>query len=466
MEEIYYLRENYNQLKRKRYEEYIKKQNLYYLWMKKSYEEYVENEKKYYLDKKKYYEEYLKRKNKYSKYIKKYYEEYIKNQNKYSLDKKKYYEEYVKTQKRYYLYKKKYDKTDITQNEFLNLIKIDKEENNRNMEEIKNNIYLPFKNNIDENKLEYKEDDSEKHNNSDNENCTDIKGSYKKEYLEKKDEEKEFLEEKDEEFLVINNEKYLEKKYEEYSEEKEKEKEKEKEFLEEKEEDKEFLEQDYDNISSEGIFVKLPVILAETYITIPVEATIKLDGVIMEIKEIKNNIFLNKSRLIPFSSSIIALNSGILFIEGFIKKNIQYVAENSTNVETANVYGNIRNCIVEVPFSFTTRIDLLRLPIFIEKTTPSELEFFTNKIQKRSNCRNSAFGRNSCEESFVYREVFNEKPFVELVKVTFIETDIYKNEILNQDIPNGKKFTEITGKTIVNLTLKVLQKQQLKVVIE
>ena len=428
MEEIYYLRENYNQLKRKRYEEYIKKQNLYYLWMKKSYEEYVENEKKYYLDKKKYYEEYLKRKNKYSKYIKKYYEEYIKNQNKYSLDKKKYYEEYVKTQKRYYLYKKKYDKTDITQNEFLNLIKIDKEENNRNMEEIKNNIYLPFKNNIDENKLEYKEDDSEKHNNSDNENCTDIKGSYKKEYLEKKDEEKEFLEEK--------------------------------------EEDKEFLEQDYDNISSEGIFVKLPVILAETYITIPVEATIKLDGVIMEIKEIKNNIFLNKSRLIPFSSSIIALNSGILFIEGFIKKNIQYVAENSTNVETANIYGNIRNCIVEVPFSFTTRIDLLRLPIFIEKTTPSELEFFTNKIQKRSNCRNSAFGRNSCEESFVYREVFNEKPFVELVKVTFIETDIYKNEILNQDIPNGKKFTEITGKTIVNLTLKVLQKQQLKVVIE
>ena len=56
-----------------------------------------------------------------------------------------------------------------------------------------------------------------------------------------------------------------------------------------------------DVIKAGSVFVKIPVVLAEINITIPVEATITLDQTAMEIKRIKKNVFLTQSRLIPFS---------------------------------------------------------------------------------------------------------------------------------------------------------------------
>ena len=41
------------------------------------------------------------------------------------------------------------------------------------------------------------------------------------------------------------------------------------------------------------VVVKVPVVIAETNITIPVEATIKLDHPAIEIKRIRKNVFLN-----------------------------------------------------------------------------------------------------------------------------------------------------------------------------
>ena len=49
------------------------------------------------------------------------------------------------------------------------------------------------------------------------------------------------------------------------------------------------------------VFVKIPVVLAETEVTIPIEAIIKLDKDAIEIKRIKKNVFLTQCRLIPFS---------------------------------------------------------------------------------------------------------------------------------------------------------------------
>lgn len=453
MEKITHLEENYNQLKRRKYKEYVDRQNMYYLFIRKYYKEYIENENKYYLNKKKYYEEYIKRKNEYSVYIKKYYEEYIKNYNRYYLDRKKFNDEYIKIQKKYYLSKKKYNENNITKNELFNSIKDDDiEKNNINKYNIEKNNYDSIKYDIEESNLQYKKDKLNQYNKLDDKNCINIEEEYSKESL------------KDKYSLKKNNETKIENKYEKYLEQNsggnlEKEY---KECL----EDKEVIEGDYNSISDEGIYVKVPVILAETHITIPIESKIKLDEAVTEIKEIKNNISLNKSRLIPFSSSNIALNSGMLFISGSIRKNIKYTTKNYTKVGTSNIYENLRQCTIEVPFNFSTRIDLIRLPVFIKETTPNELEFFRDKIQRRDNCTNSVFGRNSCKESFVYREVFNEEPFVELVKATFIEVDINKNQILRNVPLDKEELTEITEKTIVNLTLKVLQKQQLRVAIE
>jgi len=212
---------------------------------------------------------------------------------------------------------------------------------------------------------------------------------------------------------------------------------------------------------SEPVFVKIPVILAEINITIPVESTITLDQPVMEIKRIKKNVFLTQSRIIPFSQDNRPGN-GILFIEGFIRENIEYATKTCSIIGLPNVCGDTRQCTVEVPFNFRTRINFIREPIFVENTTPSELEFFTDKLHGCDACSDPVIGHNPCDQIFFSTEFFNEKPFTELVRADIAEIDIHTNPILSCTTPTEQTFTSITEKAVVNLTLKVLQEQQVK----
>ncbi|MGH4123331.1 MAG: CsxC family protein [Clostridium sp.] len=210
------------------------------------------------------------------------------------------------------------------------------------------------------------------------------------------------------------------------------------------------------------VVVKIPVVIAETNITIPVEATITLDQTVMEVKRIKKNVFLTQSRLIPFSHD--SRNcTGILFIAGFIRKNIEYATQTCPSGVNVNVCGDIRHCTVQVPFNFTTRVTFLRPPIFTENTTPSELEFFTDKLAGCDACADPVLGRNPCDQNFYFTEYFNEKPFVELVRADITEIDIHTNPTSNCQTPTEQRFTELTEKIVVNLTLKVLQNQQVRI---
>lgn len=87
------------------------------------------------------------------------------------------------------------------------------------------------------------------------------------------------------------------------------------------------------------VVVKIPVVIAETNITIPVEATIKLDYPAIEIKRIRKNVYLTQSRVIPFSQDGV-FGTGILFIAGFIRKNIEYATKTCGRYGSHNVCGN------------------------------------------------------------------------------------------------------------------------------
>ena len=215
-------------------------------------------------------------------------------------------------------------------------------------------------------------------------------------------------------------------------------------------------------IKSEPVFVKIPVVLAEVNITIPVESTITLDQPVMEIKQIKKNVFLTQSRIIP-SSQDNRPSNGILFIKGFIRENIEYATKTCSIIGIPNVCGDTRQCTVEVPFNFTTRIAFVRPPIFVENTTPSELEFFTDKLQGCDACSDPVIGHNPCDQIFFTTEFFNEKPFTELVRADIAEVDIHTNLTLSCTVPTEQMFTQLTEKVLVNLTLKVLQEQQVEI---
>ncbi|AQS10226.1 hypothetical protein CLOBY_23690 [Clostridium saccharobutylicum] len=213
-------------------------------------------------------------------------------------------------------------------------------------------------------------------------------------------------------------------------------------------------------VPATSVLVKVPVVLAETNITIPVEATITLDQPVREIKRIKKNVFLTQSRLIPFSATPATPGTGILFIAGFVRKNIEYATQTCITPGTPNFCGNIGQCTVEVPFNFTTRVTFIRTPIFTENTTPSELEYFTDQLQSCDTCADPVLGRNPCDQSFSFTEFFNEKPFVELISAVVTEVDIHRNPTASCELPTEQLFSTLTEKLVVNLTLKVLQKRQ------
>ncbi|MBU3145694.1 CsxC family protein [Clostridium sp. CF012] len=215
-------------------------------------------------------------------------------------------------------------------------------------------------------------------------------------------------------------------------------------------------------ISAGDVVVKLPVVLAETKIVIPVEATITFDQESLEIKRIKKNVYLTQSRLIPFSQDS-HTGTGVLFIAGFIKKNIEYATQTCPSGTSVNVCGDIRHCTVQVPFNFTTRVTFLRPPVFNENTTTSELEFFTDKLEGCDNCSDSVLGRNPCDQSFFFTEFYNEKPYVELVRADVTEIDIHTNPTSSCETSTEQRFTQLTEKIVINLTLKVLQSQQIRV---
>lgn len=219
-------------------------------------------------------------------------------------------------------------------------------------------------------------------------------------------------------------------------------------------------------ITTGTAYVKIPVLLQETNITIPVEATITFDQPVREIKRIKKNVYLTQSYLLPNTrTNVMTTNNGILFIAGFVRKNIEYATQTciTADTNTTNFCGDIRHCTVEIPFNFTTRITFLRPPVFAPNTTPTELEYFTDSLQGCDICAQPVLGRNPCEQVFRFTENFNEKPFVELVSAVISEVDIHANPTIRCAIPTEQLFTEITEKLIINLTLKVLQKQQVNI---
>lgn len=222
-----------------------------------------------------------------------------------------------------------------------------------------------------------------------------------------------------------------------------------------------FLEEN--TTSSKPLVAKIPVVLADINIMFNLEANITLDRLAREITRIKKNVFLTESSIIPFSKDNDEPNAGILFIKGFIRNNIEYIPQRYNIPLNKNVYGNIRYCIVETPFELNTKVTFIREPIFNKKSNEDELDFSTYKISYNNTYSGKVIECNFCDKGLLFTEIFNEKPFVELMRADIIEVDFNKNSILN-NIGNGEEIvTNITEKSVVNLTIKVLQRQEINI---
>ncbi|WHY85493.1 Uracil permease [Neobacillus novalis] len=193
--------------------------------------------------------------------------------------------------------------------------------------------------------------------------------------------------------------------------------------------------------------IKVPVVLAEPTLQIVLESTITLNPAATEIKRVVKNVFLNQVKLVPVSFARIGttdffnITRAKLFVAGHIRKNIQYA--------TAECNGALQDRIADVPFSGFADLTTFLTPPIIGVSEESKASFL-----------NEQNGLVPRLDKFFFQNLvkYNEQPFGELVAANFFEVDF--SPVIAT--PEGT-FSTITEKIVLDLTVKVLQTQQLKI---
>lgn len=195
--------------------------------------------------------------------------------------------------------------------------------------------------------------------------------------------------------------------------------------------------------------IKVPAVIAEPTLQIVVESTITLATPATEIKRIKKNVFLSQVKLIPVAFARIdgtdyfTATRAKLFVAGHVRKNIEYAG--------AACSGALMDQIADVPFSGFTDLmaaDFLTPPI-IGVGEKAEANFLNETTQMDARL-----------DKFFFQNLvkYNEQPYGELIAANFFELDFSPTVTT----PEGT-FTTITEKLVLDLTLKVLQVQQMTI---
>ncbi|WP_144511380.1 CsxC family protein [Bacillus sp. FJAT-22090] len=194
--------------------------------------------------------------------------------------------------------------------------------------------------------------------------------------------------------------------------------------------------------------IKVPVVLAETTIQVVVEANIPLNPPASEIKRVFKDVFLTQCKLIPVRfgtdlchGEVSTVTRAKLFIEGYIRKDIEYATEDCNGV--------LRDRIATVPFSGFVDLENFLVPPILGDSSESRSRFI--HPQKSDSPRLDKY-------FFENRVYYNEQPYCELVSANFFELDF-------SPCPTDadETFSTLREKIVVDLTLKVLQDRQVRI---
>lgn len=209
---------------------------------------------------------------------------------------------------------------------------------------------------------------------------------------------------------------------------------------------------------STGVVVKIPVVLAELTVQFNVSAFIKLPEPALEVKNIKKKVKITQCMLLQ--------PTNVLFIKGFIRKNIDYTTGSCSNRK--GVCGDLKHCTIDVPFECSTPVNFFTPPADLLVNSSAEFEYF-----KVSDLPNKYFAEKDhllsgdlSEINQYMTENFNELPFCELIRATIFEFDefIGRQRPHHDNLPFEEKyFKTIEEKMVIELTLKVLQNRQVTI---
>lgn len=193
--------------------------------------------------------------------------------------------------------------------------------------------------------------------------------------------------------------------------------------------------------------IKVPVVLAEPTLQIVVESDIHLHPAATEIKRVKKNVFLDQVKLVPVAftridnTDFFNVRRAKLFVSGHIRKNIEYASHKCD--------APLHDRVVDVPFTgFADLTAFINFPI-IGIGESAEANFLNEKTNLDARL-DKYFFQNLVK--------YNEQPFGELVAANFFELD-FSPKMAHPE----ETFSTLREKIVLDLTLKVLQVQQLHI---
>ena len=195
--------------------------------------------------------------------------------------------------------------------------------------------------------------------------------------------------------------------------------------------------------------LKTPVVLAERTLQIVIESDIPLNPAATELKRVHKNVFLDQVKLVPVTfapiehTDFFTVTRAKLFVSGFIRKNIEYAS--------IQCNGLIQDRVANTPFhgfAELTADEFIVPPIFAPST------------DARAQFLNENNGLVPRLDKFFFQNAvnYNEQPFGELIRAEFFELDFSPVKVGPQ-----RAFSTLREKIVMDLTLKVLQVQQIQV---
>lgn len=207
-----------------------------------------------------------------------------------------------------------------------------------------------------------------------------------------------------------------------------------------------------------GVIARIPVVLAELTLQFQLSSLIRLPELALDVKNIKKRIKITQCTLLQ--------PTNILFIKGFVRKNIDYITGNCGSIE--GICGQLHHCTIDVPFECSTPLEFFTPPEELAVNSSTEFEYF-----KTSDLPNNYFAEKDkllagdlSEFNQISVENFNQLPFCELVNARMFEFD----EFIGRRYPSESKlpveeklFQKIEEKMVVEFTVRVLQNRQVEI---
>ncbi|MBU3114163.1 DUF7852 domain-containing protein [Clostridium lacusfryxellense] len=203
----------------------------------------------------------------------------------------------------------------------------------------------------------------------------------------------------------------------------------------------------------ENLISTVSIIIAEKNIDIPIESTFRLKNSALDIKKIKKDIYLTNSRLLPMyeKDDIFPSLNGKLFLEGFVRNKLDFSIAKSMHDNIINL--DTECVIIYIPFKCTTLIHYKASPVFSKVKSLNYIPIYMS-----SNCLdiNKDFNEYiNCDVQPINCEIEQSK-----IYETYTLVD---RKPFSKDFPLETHFHTIKENIIINLSLTLLQKQDITI---